>query len=201
MQVTAIVPIDKKRSKVLLDEDFAFVLYRGELKHYKIEEGHELSEETYRLIMDEVLKKRARERALYLLKDSDKTEEQIRKKLKEGYYPEEAIDSAVDFLKEYRYIDDAEYGRKYIRSYADKRSRKRIRADLIEKGLERDLIDQLFEEEDVSEDEQIRAFLQKKGYEYGVTSAADASKMKASLARKGYSYDAIEHAMNNPTYS
>ena len=108
MTVTEITPLDKRRSKVILDEDFALALYNGEIKRYHIETGEELPEETYREIMEEILLKRAVERVCYLLKSSDKTEQELRKKLKDGYYPGEAIDYAIEFLKKHRYINDEE---------------------------------------------------------------------------------------------
>ena len=38
-----VVELDKKRSKVFLDGEFAFVLYKGELRDYKIKVGNELA--------------------------------------------------------------------------------------------------------------------------------------------------------------
>ena len=99
-KVTAVVPLDKRRSKVFVDEEAVFVLYKGELRRYHIEEGEELSEEQHGRILEEVLMKRGKERALYLLKDRDRTEAEIRKKLKEGFYPQQVIDRTMDFLKE-----------------------------------------------------------------------------------------------------
>ena len=43
MRIISVTPLDKRRSKVLTDEDFAFALYRGELRAYNIEEGSQLS--------------------------------------------------------------------------------------------------------------------------------------------------------------
>ena len=114
MTVTEIIPLDKRRSKVILDEDFALALYNGEIKRYHMEAGEELPEETYREILEEILLKRAVERVCYLLKSSDKTEQELRQKLKDGYYPGEAIDYAIEFLKKHRYINDEEYGRRYV---------------------------------------------------------------------------------------
>ena len=51
MRVTSIVPVDKRKSKVFLDEDFAFVLYGGELRLDGISEGGQVSEEFYRRIV------------------------------------------------------------------------------------------------------------------------------------------------------
>ena len=104
MRIISVTPLDKRRSKVLTDEDFAFALYRGELRAYNIEEGSQLSSEAYREILEKILFKRAKERTLYLLRSRDRTELEIRRKLKDGHYPQEAIDYAVDFLKRYRWM-------------------------------------------------------------------------------------------------
>ncbi len=52
MTVVEIVPVDKRRSKVILDEDFTLVLYRGEIRKFGIEEGKPLTEETYQEILN-----------------------------------------------------------------------------------------------------------------------------------------------------
>ena len=58
--VTAVTPVNKQMCKVFLEEDFAFVLYKSEAAHYHIEEGAELSRETYRWIEEELLLPRAK---------------------------------------------------------------------------------------------------------------------------------------------
>lgn len=191
MQVTSIVPLDKRRSKVFLDEEQAFVLYRGELKKYQIEEGNELSEEQYNRISEQILLKRGKERALYYLKDRDRTEYEIRKKLKEGFYPQPVIDQIINFLTEYHFVDDLDFGRRYIEIYKDQRSRKRLEFDLLQKGLKQEQIRMLLEDGEVCEDRQIRAFLRKKGYMPESTSPKDKAKLAAALARKGFSFDAV----------
>ena len=37
MEIVAIVPLDKRRSRVLTDEELTFVLYRGELRKYEVD--------------------------------------------------------------------------------------------------------------------------------------------------------------------
>ncbi len=195
MQIISVTPLDKRRSKVLTDEDFAFALYQGEIRTYKIKEGGELTREVYREILEKVLFKRAKERTLYLLKSRDRTELEIRRKLKDGYYPQEAIDYAVDFLKRYGFVDDENYGRNYIRVYGDRRSRKQLEFELRNKGIGREAIDLLMEECQVSEDEQICRFLRKRGYEKDTAQPKERAKLTAALARKGFSYDAIYRVM------
>lgn len=195
MTVTSIVPLDKRRSKVFLEEDFAFVLYKGELKRYHIEEGDDLPEEVYREIMTLIICKRARERAVNILKNSDKTELELRRKLREGFYPEEAIDSAVRKLKDYHYVDDESYAERYVETQGSKKSRRQLSFDLERKGIDRDTISRLLEENPVDEETQIRAFLRRKHYEPGQMEPKEVARLTAALGRKGFSFASIRKAM------
>ena len=138
---------------------------------------------------------------MYLLKSQDRTELEIRKKLKEGFYPQEAIEYAIAFLKEYKFIDDENYGRSYIRTYGNKKSKRQLEFELTRKGLDKEKISQLLEEGQVSESTQILRYLQKKGYQKGITLPKERAKLAASLIRKGFSYDAVYEAMEEETDS
>ena len=73
MLVTQVTELSKSRSKVYIDQEFAFVLYKGELRLYGVREQEELSEESYREIMQEVLPKRATLRCMNLLQSRRET--------------------------------------------------------------------------------------------------------------------------------
>ena len=45
MTVTGIEEINNKKIRVFIDNEFAFVLYKGELRLYGIREGEEIGEE------------------------------------------------------------------------------------------------------------------------------------------------------------
>lgn len=195
MLVTEIVPVDKRRSKVILDEDFTLVLYRGDIKRFKIEEGKLFSEEAYEELLHEVLFKRARERVLFLLKSSDKTEQELIRKLKDGGYPKEAIDYAIGFLKEHRFINDENYGRRYVEYNSGRKSEKQIRYELQRKGLDKEVIRDILEEQPVDEESQIKAYIRKKCRNPEEMDRKDRSKVIASLARKGFSYEAITRVL------
>ena len=91
MIVTDITELTKAKTRVYLDGEFAFVLYKGELRLYNIKKEQELSEETYTEIVCEVLPKRAKKRCLLLLQKKDYTEEELRRKLRDNEYPSEII--------------------------------------------------------------------------------------------------------------
>ena len=50
-----------------IDDEFAFVLYKGELRLYHVAVGEEISQKDYDDILNQVLPKRAKLRAMNLL--------------------------------------------------------------------------------------------------------------------------------------
>lgn len=139
-----------------------------------------------------------RECALALLEFRDRTEWELRQKLKEREYSAEEIDETVLFLKEYRYLDDEAYVGRYIRSCAARKSRRQIRADLEHKGVSREIIDLQLQEKTVDEDSQIRKLLQKKGYVPGKRlEPAEYRRIMGALGRRGFSGEAIRKAMES----
>ena len=203
MIVTDVIELDKKRSKVFLDGEFAFVLYKGELRDYKIKVGSDLSLNTYDEITGTVLSKRVKLRAMNLLQKKDYTEKQLRDKLNEGLYSQELVDEAIDYVKSYKYLDDNRYARDYITYHMSMRSRNRIIQDLVQKGIGKDILmpimEEIYEEagsesgEDV-ELEQIQKLLIKKHYDKDME-YKDKQKIMAFLMRRGYSMDKIRRAM------
>ena len=167
MKVTQIEEISKSRARVYIDEEFAFVLYKGELRSFHIRADEEVSEEDYRNIMEEVLPRRAKLRAMNLLKSREYTVKQLHDKLKDGGYPEEITEQALDYVESFHYTDDLRYATGFIRNHEGNRSRRRIEQDLLGKGIDRTVLEQAWatwEEEGGCQDEgaMIQALLEKK---------------------------------------
>lgn len=201
MLVTQVTELSKSRSKVYIDQEFAFVLYKGELRLYHIKEGEPLKEEDYRIIMGEVLPKRAKLRAMNLLQGREYTTSQLRTKLQQGFYPPEIIEQAIDYVAGFHYIDDLRYAVDYITYHEDSRSRRRIEQDLQGKGILAATIEeawQVWRENGGKQDEQamIRELLHKKHYDTeGETDWKERQKIYAFLSRKGFSAEAIRKAI------
>ena len=199
--VTKIEEYDKKRSKVYLDEEFAFLLYKGELSEYKIMHGKTLTEDIYYQITREVLVKRAKKRCLNLLQKKNYTEYKLREKLREGLYLPEMIDEAIAYVKSFHYIDDHRYACDYIFYHKESETKKKIEEKLRIKGIEQDILQQAFEDSyDEGEELQIELdqaykLLRKKGYDYKSTDWKDKQKIYAYLLRKGISNSVIKRAM------
>jgi hypothetical protein len=92
MIVTRIETVTKTKFRVYIDGQFAFVLYKSELSRYHIKENEEVTEAVFRLLKEEVVLKRAKLRAMHLLNDMDRTEEQLITKLKHNDYTDYIIE-------------------------------------------------------------------------------------------------------------
>ena len=196
MTVTKIEPMTKTRYKVYLDGQFAFVLYKGELSRYHIEEETELEDAAYAVITKLVLK-RAKLRAMHLLNDMGRTESQLRTKLLQGGYTENITEEAIQYVKSFGYINDLEYARNYILGRKSSKSKWEIYAGLGQKGLSGEIISQAmeecYEEDDVAE--AILSLMKKRRFDPENADEQSRQKMIGYLARKGFGYSDIQHVM------
>lgn len=196
MIVTAIEDHGKTKKKVYLDGQFAFVLYNGELSGCHIMEQRELPEEVYERIMEEILWKRIRQRALFLLKDMDRTEYQLRQKLKGDLYPEKLIHRVVEWLYSYHYLDDERYAENYVRCHVEKKSRRQMVQDLLQKGVEKQIAEAAVDtQETPNEEVLIRKWIEKKKIDPENASTKDLQKLYGFLLRKGFSPSEVSRVL------
>ncbi len=191
MIVTSIEQHTKTKVKVCLDNRTDFQLYKREIDKYSITLGEELS--NYDEILSEVLIPRAKKRAMHLLEKMDRTKADIRSKLRRNGYPDEAINAAVEYIESYNYLNDERYAYMYVRNYCNSRSRNRIMQDLYRKGVDKDTINDAIESEySVDEEELIKMYIIKRGYDVDNASMKDREKMFRFLISKGFPLDEIQ---------
>lgn len=203
MIVTDIIEISKKQCKIMIDYEFAFVLYKGELQLYGIKAGEDLNQETYDRIINEVLMKRTKLRAMNLLMSRRYTEKKLRDKLQRGQYPQCCIEEAISYVKSYGYINDEQYASDYLFYHGSQLNKVQVFQKLKERGIEDGIIQKAYNDYcadgDAPEEEKlICRFLRKKGL-----SAADIkdserrNKIIRNLLQKGFSYDQILRAVDS----
>lgn len=199
MTVTKLESVTKTKYKVFLDGGFAFILYKGELSRYGIKEGGCLGDDIYREILETVIIKRAKLRAMHLLEDMARTESGLLDKLKLGGYPKEAVEAAVEYVKSFGYLDDLRYAKNFIESKKQSKSRREMYALLCRKGVPQELIQEAFEQlcEQAGEQEAIAHLIRKKGVHPMQSSDEDRQKLYGYLARKGFCYDDIRQVIQN----
>lgn len=184
------------RYQVLLDDESSFPLYAKELAVYGIEENAEVSDQLYETIMQEVLSKRAKLKAMHLLETMDRTEQQLRTKLAALSYPEQIVEEAVAYVKKFRYVDDLRYAVNYIESRSTHKSMRQIEQELYGKGISGEILAEAREQaEKPDEESQIRAWIDRKHFDPGSADRKETERMYRFLLRKGYSHSSILHAM------
>ena len=198
MIITAISPLDhgKGKAQVSFDEKEALILYISEIKKLGMEEQMFVSEELYHRLFYEIVGKRAIKRAMHLLEKMDRTEQQLRKKLLEGGYPNELVEEAIAYVKSYHYIDDERYARTFIRLNQDRRSIGRMKMDLFAKSISSDTIDRAINEEyETLPETLIQKLIEKKNFDPDTATRQETAKMYQYLFRKGFSRDEIMHVL------
>lgn len=197
MTVTKIEPLSKTRYKVYLDGQFAFTLYKGELSRYHIAEESVIEDDIYDSLRLIVIK-RTKLRAMHLLSDMGRTESQLRTKLKQGGYVEDAVEAAIRYVKSFGYINDMEYARSFIDSRKDRKSKKELYAALLQKGVPAEIVEQVFEEVDYGEKDSrqaIEALMRKRSYNPETADVKEKQKMMGYLMRKGFSYQDVRNVL------
>ena len=189
MTVTEIKAVTKQKYQVDIDGQFAFVLYKGELSRYGIEKDREISDEVYTELVEEVLTKRAKLRAMHLLQKMDRTRAELERKLQQNGYPAQAIETALSYVESFHYIDDARYAAMYMENQKNKKGMARIRMELIQKGIAPEILQQVLEETEEKTDSRdvIREMLEKKRKIQGPLEEKEKQRLYGFFMRRGFS--------------
>lgn len=188
MEITKIQALTKQKYRIFLDGESAFTVYKGELSRYHLEEGAVLPPEVYEELVNGVLKKRATLRAMHILERTDKTEAQLRKKLEESEYPKEAVESAIAYVISYGYLDDRRYAEHYIEWKKQGKGKARLKMELAQKGISREIIEEVLESTDFGETREIiRQIILKKRKTNIPMNEKEKQRLYGFLMRKGFS--------------
>lgn len=195
--VVSVEQLSKGKQRLRLDNGEVWVLYSGELRSCSLAEGTELTQTQYEQIRCDIIGKRAKKRAMHLLEKMDRTEQQLRKKLLEGEYPEDLAEEAIAYVKRFHYVDDARYADSYVRLKGAAKSRGKLLAELQNKGIDRELACRVLSEYEDERDEQqmILELMRKRNYDPQTASLQEQRRMYGYLMRRGFQSADICRAM------
>lgn len=197
MLVTEIRPQKRDETKynIFLDGEYAFALTMQDILYFKLKEGCEVAEETAEYIRRNLIYIKAQDAALHYIGYKMRTEQEIRRKLREKEYAEDVIEEVMDFLKKYGYADDREYCVKYIRERLRLRPKSgyALRAELRQRGVAGKVVDEVLAATELDEAGDALRWLEKKAREWP-PEEREKKRLQDFLLRKGYSYDIIREA-------
>ena len=105
------------------------------------------------------------------------------------------MEYAVNFLKEYRFLDDNAYAQSYVRSYAGKKSRRQMVYEMQQKGVDSSYIEEALDQSPVDEEESARQALTRRLKGKQEASYQEKGRLAAFLGRKGYSFEVINRVL------
>ena len=186
----------KGRYRVTFDTGVTCLLYRKEISSFSIEENAAIEEQQYQKLLEDVVGKRAKKRALHLLEQMDRTERQLRDKLLANEYPQSCVDGAIEYVKGFHYLDDSRYASNYVRFSQEKMSRVCLKQKLMQKGIASSVIEEAIEEAYVADEmEQIMALLQKRKFNPEEADEKEFQRTYQYVMRRGFKSSDILKAM------
>lgn len=152
MFVTEIRPLNKKKSRILFDDGEDLVLYNGEIRASRIKEQEELPDEVYEKLAGEVLTKRAKHRAMYLLLGQMRTKKSWKISYEKTAIPREPLKRLSRTWRAFTISTTAHTWSSILRAAVRKREKAVLYA-LAQKGVDRELVESVLEEQEDVRDE------------------------------------------------
>lgn len=202
MTITDIKPQvkDENRSSVYIDNEFSFGASNVDILFYKLKINEEITEEKLNMILENLVYIKAREHAFKFLSFKARTEKELFQKLKEKEYSDIVCQNVIDELKKYKYIDDLAYAQNFLKEKLNYKGvgTQKIKYLLAQKGVKREVIDELFYEDDFYDEQLNKAIelINIKTRRIDILEMTDKEKKKIYdfLIRRGYTYSTINEA-------
>lgn len=142
---------NKDRVNVYIDNEYSFACSKELIYAYKLKKGTIFDYKIMNNVIQEDNYLKSKNSALRYIERSYKSEKEVRDKLLKLGYDENTVNRCIDFLKEYKFIDDTAYLKAYIKQKKLTQGKNKIRYSLNRKGfckelIEKELIEQYDEE-------------------------------------------------------
>lgn len=200
MRITKVEPQkrNKKRVNIYINDRFAFGVHEDIAYSLHLEEDAEIDREYIERVVMEEEQNRANNYALNLLAFRSRTEKEIRDKMRDKEYDQAVISSTIETLKRIGLLDDTQYAKNFANDKANfnKFGNGRIRFELAKKGVSREIIEEVLEDQSGDEYERALETAKRKLNSYKSDDKnAIYRKLGGFLQRKGYSYDIVSSVL------
>lgn len=192
MKITEIKKIGKGQRYALYLDDIFFGVFEAEvLARYCLKSGQCFEQDFFDKLKIENGDYACFNRGLSALEKSMKSEKMLKDYFAKKGYPIQCIDKAIVKLKEYGYIDDEVYCENFIASYKNSKSKRKIKYDLLAKGIDENIIEKKLEEIDEELEQNKALELAKKYVKNKDKSIKTKQKVYNYLVGKGFDYAVV----------
>ena len=202
-----IVKIEKiKRTKawynVILENGEYFVANDEIIYRENLKEGNRIKSHLLKKLEEEGEEKRGKEIALKSLSRRERSEKEIRSRLKIKGIGEKAEDNIIKNLKKYEYLNDREFARRFVNNFMNKKpsGRKLVSFELRKRGISEQIIEEELDSFFSKIDEKELAYRALKKKLKSLTNfSINGRKKKVSdfLFRRGFSWEIIDEVIKD----
>jgi regulatory protein len=175
------------RFNVYLDGEFGFGIARAIAPWLQV--GATLDPEQIRTLQQQDEEEQAYQKSLHYLSYRNRSEAEIRRHLEKKELSSSAISAALERLKEQDLVDDLNFAQEWVenRNTFRPRGKKALSNELYQKGISREIIQEVLQ--DLDESELARQLAQKKmSRVQGLDREDFQKKLYGYLSRKGFHY-------------
>ena len=194
-EITAITPQvkDKERCSIYVDGRFYCGLKLETAVRYRLRAGQHVDPAFLDEIQLENEKAQALDKALTHLSASMKTEQAMRDYLRKKGYVDAVCDYVLEKLREYKFVDDAQYCEQYVEAASRSKGPRLIALELRRRGAAQEAVEAALSGLE-GEDEAARRVLAK--YMRGKPPTRETlAKADRHLLSKGFGHDAAKDAL------
>ncbi|MBN2259618.1 MAG: RecX family transcriptional regulator [Clostridiales bacterium] len=185
--------LKKHRIKVIFDEASYVLNDKLQIDLY-LYVGKEMTEEEVAEMVHKGQYFNAFDLAVNYIAYQRRTCDETKKRLLKDEYDISVIEQVIDLLIKEKYLDDAEYANDYYESYRKKNGVFKIVANLKNKGIEENVLDQISMEDD--SEVAFNFLIKKYGDDFNELSYEQKGKMSQYLSQRGFQFDTIKQVVN-----
>jgi regulatory protein len=190
---------DPQRVSVFIDEQFAFALPAIEVVQRGLKRGVVLDEAAVRELEALAESEKATEAALNFVSYRPRAEREVRDRLRQRNFSPGAIDYAVEKMRGWNYLDDTAFAAFWVDNRVEHspRGRRALASELRAKGVDRDVVDQVLEDTDLSEHDAALDLARKRIRSLSsLDEQTQKRRLSAYLGRRGYDWEVIRPVLN-----
>lgn len=192
---------NKDRVNIYVDDEFFVGVYADLVYTLRLKKGNDIDKESIQKIIDDEMYLKAKNKALSILSRSSQSQKNIVYKLSKNEFDEKTIDRVLDFLKEYKFIDDKILAKNMVKDKVNinKYGKNKIKQALYSKGIDSSTINTTLECE-ISEEKEFENALYLGNKKYDKIKNEDKNKiykkLSSHLTYKGFGYDIVRKVIN-----
>jgi len=203
MQIHRVIKKGKKDVTIQFDEDKFLILALEVFLKSGLKKGDDISDDRFSTLIEQNKLFYIKQRAFRLLGRRQHSSSELSRKLWNKDYEQKLIDGVIENLKKNGYLNDKEFIREFVaeKSRTKSWSIKKIKSELIKRGVASKLIDESLNDRSKEDDFEKAMKLAKKKYELLLKRNLELkelrNKLSSYLISKGFEYELIKQVCNN----